>query len=320
MAKPPRPPFPDEDGAGPERRATVRRVTVPLRVPVAGLAAVSAVLVEGPSGWGERTSPPPGYPVDPECAQRAAEEAALGTWPAPVRPRVAVNALVPGVPPVRAAALAAEAAAAGARCVKVKLGGSGSSGAGAGIAHDVDRIAAVREAVGPGVALRVDVNGAWDLDQAASRLAEMAPYDLELVEQPVATLEDLAALRRRVSMPVAADESVRGVDDARRLARLDAADAVVVKVQPLGGVRAAIEVVEAAGVPAVVSALYETSVGIAAGLALAAALPELPWACGLGTAALLADDVVADPLVPLDGYLVVRRPAPDPDLLERYEA
>jgi O-succinylbenzoate synthase len=77
-------------------------------------------------------------------------------------------------------------------------------------------------------------------------------------------------------------------------------------------------VAEAAGVPAVVSALYETSVGIAAGLALAAALPQLPWACGLGTAALLAADVVADPLVPVQGELVVRRPVPDPGLLDRY--
>jgi O-succinylbenzoate synthase len=92
----------------------------------------------------------------------------------------------------------------------------------------------------------------------------------------------------------------------------------VVKVQPLGGVAAALEVAEAAGVPAIVSSLYETSVGLAAGLALAAALPELPYACGLGTAALLAGDVVADPLVPVNGELAVRRPVPDPELVARY--
>jgi len=109
-------------------------------------------------------------------------------------------------------------------------------------------------------------------------------------------------------------------DDARHLARIDAADAVVVKVQALGGVGAAMAVAAAAGVPAIVSCLYETSVGIAAGLALAAALPELPWACGLGTAALLAGDVVTDPLVAVDGELVVRRPVPDADLLDRYQA
>jgi len=287
-----------------------RRVMVPLRVPVAGLTAVTAVLVEGPSGWGECTLPPPGYPVDAVAARRAAEEAASGTWPSPVRDRVGVNALIPAVAPDRAAALAAGAADDGFRCVKVKVGDEGS----------LDRVAAVRDAIGPGVALRVDANGAWDVETAVAILVALSPYDLELVEQPVASLDDLAVIRRQVTIAVAADECVRGIDDARRLARLAAADAVVVKVQPLGGVAAAVAVVEAAGVPAIVSSLYETSVGIAAGLALAAALPELPWACGLGTVALLDGDVVVDSLVPVGGELVVRRPMPDPGLLDRYEA
>lgn len=283
---------------------------LPMREPAAGLAAVTATLVDGPSGWGERTEAPPGYPVDPVSAQRAAEEAAFGSWPAPVRDRVAVNDLVPAVAPERAAALAARAVAAGSRCLKVKVG--------PGV--DEDRVAAVREAVGPHVHLRVDANGGWDLDRAVAAVACLARYELELVEQPVAALDDLARLRRRVDVALAADEAVRGVDDARALARLEAADAVVVKVQPLGGVARAMSVAEAAGVPAVVSALYETSVGVAAGLALAAALPELPYACGLGTAALLAADVVADPLVPVEGALAVRRPVPDPERLARYAA
>lgn len=319
--------------------STERRVVVPLRVPVAGLRAVTATLVAGSSGWGECTEAPPGYPVDAARARAAAEEAAYGTWPLPVRDRVPVNALVPALAPAEAAALAGAAVAAGVRCVKVKVGAGVSTfrsghvslgsdhqkrdqngkSAEAEARDDLDRVAAVRDAVGPHVALRVDANGAWGIDAAIAILAEMAHYDLELVEDPVASLADLARVRRRVSMPVAADETVRDVDDARHLARLDAADAVVVKVQPLGGVRAAMGVAEAAGVPAVVSSLYETSVGIAAGLALAAALPELRWACGLGTAALLAGDVVADPLVPVDGQMVVRRPTPDPGLLDRYQ-
>ncbi len=286
------------------------RVVVPFRAPVAGMSELAAVLIAGPTGWGEVTAPPPGYPVDPHAARRAAEEAAWGLWPSARRQRVAVNALVPALAPEEAAAAAVGAVAEGYACVKVKVGDEGS----------LDRVAAVRDAVGAHVALRVDANGAWDLDTAVANLADMAHYDLELVEQPVASLDDLARVRRRVSMPVAADECVRDVGDARHLARLDAADAVVVKVQPLGGVAAAMEVVEAAGVAAVVSSLYETSVGIAAGLALAAALPELPWACGLGTAALLAGDVVADPLVPVGGELLVRRPVPDPVLLDRYAA
>ncbi|HEX2272913.1 MAG TPA: enolase C-terminal domain-like protein [Acidimicrobiales bacterium] len=287
---------------------TEHRVAVPLRVPLAGMGAVDAVLLEGPSGWGEWSASPPGYAADPAAGRRAAEEAACGTWPAAVRPRVAVNALVPAVGPATAASVAAEAVAAGAGCVKVKVGDL----------HDTGRVAAVRDAVGPRVRLRLDANGAWDVETAVSFLGRLARYDLELVEQPVASLDDLARVRRRLPVPVAADECVRSTDDARRLRALDAADAVVVKVQPLGGVAAAIEVAEAAGVPAIVSSLYETSVGLAAGLALAAALPELPYACGLGTAALLAGDVVADPLVPVGGELAVRRPVPDPALVARY--
>jgi O-succinylbenzoate synthase len=218
-----------------------------------------------------------------------------------------VNGLVPAVAPDEAAALAE-----GLADVKVKVGEVDPD-------VDVDRVAAVRDAIGPHGRLRVDANGAWDVDTAVTTIARLARFDLELVEQPVASLEDLATVRRRAAVPVAADESVRDVDDARRLAALGAADALVVKVQPLGGFAATLDVVAAAGVPAIVSSMYESSVGLAAGLALAAALDELPFACGLGTAGMFAADVVADPLVPLDGWLVVRRPVPDSRLLARYE-
>jgi O-succinylbenzoate synthase len=282
-------------------------VRVPLRVPVGGVWVREAVLIEGPAGWGE-CSPLPGYPCPPERARAAAAEAAERGWPTPVRGRVAVNALVPAVPAAEAAALAAASVAAGFDCIKVKVGDR----------DDLDRVAAVRAAVGPGVTIRVDANGAWDVDDAILMIGRLSRFDIELVEQPVATLADLALVRRRVTVPVAADECIRGVDDARRLARLRAADAVVLKVQPLGGVRAALEVADAAGVPAIVTSMLETSVGLAAGLALAAALPELPYACGLATVGLLVADVVAEPLLPVRGWLEVRRPAPDPSLLARY--
>jgi o-succinylbenzoate synthase len=290
-------------------------------------------LVEGPAGWGE-FSPLPGYPCDPARCEEAAREAALVGWPAAVRAEVPVNALVPAVNAAMAAGLAAEALAAGITTVKVKVGGGPRSGVtrmatpssaqmvevSRGLAEDIDRVAAVREALGPAGRIRLDANGVWDVDTAVNALERLAAFGLELVEQPVADLEDLARVRRRVAVPVAADESIRTLDDARRLAALDAADAIVVKVQPFGGVRAALGVIEAAGVPAIVSSLYETSIGLAAGVALAAALPELPYACGLGTATLLAGDVVADPLVPQGGVLPVRRPEPDPVLLSRWGA
>lgn len=289
---------------------TEYRVRVPLRVPLGGMTHRDAVLLQGPAGWGE-WSPLPGYPSDPAACRRAAEEAASTAWPPAVRDTVEVNALVPALGADEAAAVAAAAAADGFRSFKVKVGDDG----------DLDRVAAVRDALGPHARLRVDANGWWpDPDVAVAAIAAMARFDLELVEQAVASIEGLAEVRRRVAVPIAADECVRDVADARLVARLGAADAVVLKVQPLGGVAAALDVVEAAGVAVIVSSMYETSVGLAAGLALAAALDELPFACGLGTAGLLAADVVADPLVPVGGFLEVRRPVPHPDLLERYGA
>ena len=285
---------------------TEHRVRLPLRLPMAGMTHRHAVLLEGPEGWGE-WSPLPGYPSDPGVCRRAAEDAATVRWPSARRHSVRVNALIPAVTPATAAVLAA-----GLVDVKVKVGVDVGS-------VEVDRVAAVRQAIGPPGRLRVDANGAWDIDKAVAMIARLAPFDLELVEQPVASLEDLATVRRRVAVPVAADECVRNIDDAHRLRTLDAADALVVKVQPLGGMAATMAVIEAAGVPVIVSSMYETSVGLAAGLALAAALDELPFACGLGTAHMFTGDVVVDPLMPVDGWLTVRRPVPDAGLLVRYE-
>jgi len=260
-------------------------------------------LLEGPAGWGE-ASPLPGYVCGPVASRRAAEEAAREGWPPPVRDSVPVNALVDDWPVDRDAL-------GGFPAVKVKVGRPDPD-------DDVALVAAVREAVGRDVALRIDANGAWDLETAEAMVRRLARWDLELVEQPVASLGELARLRRRVDVPVAADECVHSVGDARCLAALGAADAVVLKVQPLGGVGAALRVAEAAGVPAIVTSMRETSVGIAAGLALAAALPELPYACGLA-ARMAGGDVVAEPLAPVDGQLRVRRVVPDPELLARYE-
>ncbi len=218
-----------------------------------------------------------------------------------MRDAVPVNALVtgPGFDP---------AALAGYPAVKVKVAAP----------DDVDLVAAVRDAVGPDVALRIDANGRFDVDTAEALIARLAPYHLELVEQPVATLDDLARLRRRVDVPLAADECVRSPDDARRVRDLDAADALVVKVQPAGGVRAALELVALAGVPAVPSSMHETSVGRAAGLALALAVPELHYACGLAAPPGPDGDVTRDALLPTGGILRPRPVVPDPDLLARY--
>lgn len=263
----------------------------------------SVLLVGGPAGWGE-CSPLPGYPCDPAPAHAAAVEAATQPFPEARRDSVPVNALV-GPGPIDVDRLA------GAPAVKVKVGRDAP-------ATDVDRVAAIRDAIGPHVELRVDANGAWDLDTAEQVLARLARYDVALAEQPVATLDDLARLRRRVSVPLAADESVRTVADACRLHEQRAADVVVLKVQPLGGVRAALALAETAGVPAIVTSMFETSVGIAAGVALACALPDLPFACGFDTVDATAGDVTHTPLRPERWTIRARRVTPDADLLARY--
>ena len=269
------------------------------------------VLLEGPEGWGE-FSPFPEYP--PEVCARwldAATEAATRPWPEPRRLRIPVNVTVPAVGPEQAHALVASS---GCTTAKVKVAEPGQT-----MADDVDRVEAVRAALGSSGRVRVDANGAWDVDTATTMIKALDQFDLEYVEQPCADLEQMAMLRRRIDVPIAADESIRTAADPLRVAGLEAADLVVLKVQPLGGVWPALRVAELAGLPAVVSSALETSVGIAAGVALAAALPELPYACGLATVIMLEGDVVADPLVPEDGFLPVRRPTIDEDRLAEHE-
>jgi O-succinylbenzoate synthase len=220
-----------------------------------------------------------------------------------VRGSVPVNVTVPAVDAVRAHAIVA---ASGCRTAKVKVAEPGQTPA-----DDLARVEAVRDALGPAGAIRVDANAAWDVDTAVRRVRELDRVGLEYVEQPCPTLAELAALRRRVDVRVAADEVVRRAGDPLAVDLREAADVVVLKVQPLGGVRAALRVAEAHGLPCVVSSALESSVGIAAGVALAAALPELPFACGLATVALLDGDVTAAPLLPVDGALPVRAVTPD---------
>ncbi len=271
----------------------------------------SITLIEGPAGWGE-ISPVTGYPCDPAAARRAAVEAACDGFPELVRGSVVVNGFVPD-----AAEIDADLAdrLARFRCVKVKVGRRDPD-------EDVARLRSLRELLAPTVSIRIDANGAWDVDTAANVLRRIAHAGiaLELAEQPVATIAELAELRRIVDVPLAADECVRSLDDARALRTAGAADVLVLKVQPLGGVRAALDIAEAAGVPTLVSSMFETSIGIAAGLALAAALATAPRACGLATLDELSGDVVASPLRPDGDVLSVPDtwPAPAQDLLDRY--
>lgn len=268
-------------------------------------------LVEGPVGWGE-CSPLAGYPCDPARARAAAVEAATEGWPSFVRTAVPINQLLGPTDPLPSVATVNGWGPN--PTVKVKVGRGDP-------ARDIRRVAALRDQLGPDARIRVDANGAWDVETAVATLTAMGASDLEFAEQPVLTLDDLCTVRRRVPMPVAADECIRTVADARRLAVTNAADIVVLKVQPAGGVRAALAIADAAELPAVVTSMFETSIGLAAGLALAAALPELAYACGLATLHSIAGDVTDRPLVPVAGVLHLDArfpPVPDPARLACY--
>lgn len=290
--------------------------SVPLTTRFRGIDVREGMLLRGDAGWGEFS---PFLEYDDRVAApwlAAAREAADQGWPEPLRESVPVNVTVPACDPERARALVL--ASHGCRTAKVKVAERGQEPG-----EDEARLEAVRDALGPDGLIRIDANGGWDVGTAIARIPvlDRAAGALEYVEQPTPTVEDLAAVRRRVDVPVAADESIRRAEDPYRVRDLDAADIAVLKVQPLGGVRACLRIAEDIGLPVVVSSALETSVGIAAGVALAAALPELRYACGLATVQLLEQDVVADPLLPVDGALAVRRPevalplgpAADPD-------
>ncbi len=290
----------------------LRVFRIPMRMRFRRVEERIGVLLHGEAGWGEFS---PFEEYGPAYAARwlaAAREAAERPWPAPVRSVVPVNTTIPAVDGVTAHALVL---ASGCTTAKVKVAQPGED-----LAHDVERVAAVRDALGPAGRLRIDANGGWDVASAALAIARLAAYDLEYVEQPVATIEELREVRRKVAVPIAADESIRTAEDPMTVRTTDAADILVLKTQPLGGVHRALEVAAAAGLPVVVSSALETSIGLAAGLAFAAALPALPYACGLGTGTMLAGDVVLDPLVPVAGMLAVRRPEPDPALLDTWAA
>ena len=289
--------------------------SIPLTTRFRGITLREGVLLEGASGWGE-FSPFLEYDAPTSAPWLAcAREAAGVGWPSPVRDSIPVNVTVPACAPEQAHEIVL--ASQGCRTAKVKVAEAGQQPG-----EDEARLEAVRDALGRDGLVRIDANAGWSLDEAVARIPvlDRAAGGLEYVEQPVATVEDLARVRRRVDVPIAADESIRRAADPYRVRDLDAADIAVLKVQPLGGVRACLRIAEDIGLPVVVSSALETSVGIAAGVALAAALPELPFACGLATVQLLTDDVVGEPLLPREGRLPVGRPEVDEAALLRTAA
>jgi O-succinylbenzoate synthase len=291
-------------------------VSLPLVTRFRGIDTREALLFQGPAGWTE-FSPFAEYD-DREAANwlRAALDFGWTEPPTPLRPRVRVNATIPAVAPDQVAGILARFP--GARTAKVKVADAGQT-----LADDVARVRMVRSILGPEGRIRVDANGLWNVDEAEHAMHALAEFDLEYVEQPCASVPELAEIRRRtgyLGVPIAADESVRRAEDPLAVARAGAADILVLKAAPLGGIRQALAIIGQTGLPVVVSSALDTSVGVSMGAYLAAAIPDLELDCGLGTASLLAADVTSSPLVPVDGAIDVRRVVPDPALLTRYAA
>lgn len=282
-------------------------VALPMRVKFRGITVRELALIDGPAGWGEFGAF--GEYEPPEAAHwlESALESAYHPLPQPIRDRIPINATVPAVGADQVPDVLARFP--GARTAKVKVAEPGQH-----LADDVARVEAVRALI---PTVRVDANGGWTVEEAVQ--AAKALGALEYLEQPCATVAELAELRRRIDTPIAADESIRKADDPYAVTKAGAADIAVLKVAPLGGISKLLTIAAQIGIPVVVSSAIDSAVGIATGLRAAAALPDLQHACGLGTGSLLAEDV-ADTPPQHDGYLPVRPITPDPARLHALAA
>ncbi|THG31058.1 o-succinylbenzoate synthase [Naasia lichenicola] len=294
----------------------LRVVSLPLATRFRGLTVRETAVFEGPMGWTEFS---PFVEYDDDEASRwlaAAYDFGWTAAPPGVRERIMVNATMPAVAAAQVPEILARFS--GCRTVKVKVAEPGTT-----LADDVARVAEVRRMLGAEGRIRIDANGAWNVDEAEHAIRELSVFDLEYVEQPCAHTAELQELEGRIDyldVPIAVDEGLRKALDPLGAARELPGRVVIVKAAPLGGIRSALAIATASGRPAVVSSALESSIGLSMGLHLAAALPELDYDCGLGTAALLAADVTDDPLLPENGAIEVRRVAPRPALLDAFAA
>lgn len=286
-----------------------------MRIKFRGVTTREVVLFEGPNGWAE-WSPFPEYP-DEEAAiwLKAAIEWAFGDLPEPKLKTVKVNATLPAVENIEEAL----APFGKFEVVKIKVAEKGQT-----IEDDFRRITKTNQLY-PEARIRLDANGAYSMDQALQMAHFLVDKELpiEYLEQPVKTIAEMAELKLALAkfseLKIAADESVRKVSDPLAVAQANAADILVLKAAPLGGVTNAIRIAKEAGLPVVVSSALETSVGLSMGACLASELNS-PYASGLGTATLLADDITEQTLTPVDGEIAVRRILPSVLALEKLKA
>ena len=299
--------------------ATARVVSLPLRTKFRGLNDRELLLFKGPNGWSE-WAPFVEYEDEESAAWLAAAiDFSHASMPTLHRNQIPVNATLPAVAPDQVAKVLSRFGTF--NTVKIKVAEGGQK-----LSDDVDRIMAVRAAY-PDTKLRLDANGKWSVDLALSFTKALFKQgiQLEYLEQPVATIGEMAELRvklltERIPVKISADESVRKVSDPFAVAHAQAADILVLKAAPLGGINHALEIARGSGLPVVISSAIDSSVGLSMGAHLAAALPDLQFDCGLGTAALLAGDITREPISPVDGLIDVRRVEVDEEKLQTFKA
>ncbi|MGP9650035.1 o-succinylbenzoate synthase [Glutamicibacter sp. AOP38-B1-38] len=292
--------------------ANAHVVRLPMRVKFRGVTEREALLIQGPAGWGEFSAFLEYGPPEASRWLAAAIESAYQPFPPALRSSIPVNATLPAVAANQVSRVLANYDAP--HTIKIKVAERGQS-----LQDDIARVATTRRLF-PEAALRVDANTGWGIEEAVTALLALAEYDLQYAEQPVPGITGLAQVRERlrargVELKIAADEAVRKHTDPLEVARLGAADLMVIKAQPLGGIKAVLEIAAKSGLDVVVSSALDTSVGLAQAAALAAALPELPYACGLSTGSLFAEDVTSTPLLATAGQLPVRSVEPEAEKL-----
>ncbi|CAB4340634.1 unannotated protein [freshwater metagenome] len=294
---------------------TLRVIALPTRTNFRGVNVREVALMQGPQGWGEFS---PFLEYDDNESRpwlASAIDAATVARPARYRDAIAVNGIIPELNDKKEIESLMRTFS-GAKTFKVKVGNN--------LTEDVIRVARVFSNA-PKAAIRIDVNGLWSVEEALTHLyayyEEIGPF--QYVEQPCATVEELRELKRKIKIPlrIAADEVIRKAPDPFAVDLTDAADVVMLKVQPLGGIQRCLDIANHHGLPVVVSSALESAIGIEYGLDLAASISDLTFDCGLATGSLLASDVAAHEIS--DGKITLGQISPHFDGLdvspERYE-
>ena len=287
--------------------ATAKVVSIPLRTKFRGLTERELLVFEGPNGWSEWAAFTEYQDEEAATWLAAAIEWGFDEVPEPVRKKVPVNAILPSVPKNEIAKVLGRAGKFS--TVKVKVADPKQS-----LADDLNRVLEVKNLF-PEVAIRLDANGGYSVDQALELMTQLESnsIELEFFEQPVATIAELAELRVEIAkrgaiVKIAADESVRKSSDPLAVELAGAADLLVLKSAPLGGVGNALEIANSSKLEICASSAMQSSIGLAAELHFAACLPNLNFDAGLGTGHLFGGDLSADRLIPVDGFIEVRRP------------